>query len=327
MSPQGTARFYGVDGAEQSGLIDGAPYGLAMLPHPSAFRAPGDWYIIEQKGFTYLNASTLLKGAVTLEKGETLDLRHRVHVHPGRWDAAELKRAAEAYAKPPIRALILTGANNHDWRATTPVIQTLLEQSGRFAVAVNERPWEMTPADFAGYDVLIGNWNSWNEKEKAKKEWSDEAKAAFMRWIDAGGGFAVVHAGGSLHYDWEAFQRLTGGSWKLGATFHPHIQPFTVNIADAAHPVTRGMMDFETVDEPWQRIDDRNPARRVLATGVVGKESKGSGEPEPFAFVTEQGKGRCFNLVLGHDVRALSNPGCRALLLRGAEWAATGGVR
>jgi type 1 glutamine amidotransferase len=322
VSERGTAYLYGVSGAEQSGLIDGAPYGLAMLPHPAAFRAPGDWYVIEQKGFTYLNAATLLAGAVTLEPGQTLGLRHRIHIHPGRWGAPELARAAAAYAAPPIRALILSGANNHDWRATTPAVKALLEQSGRFTVAVNDRPWDMTPADLDGVSLVISNWNTWNKDEKA--EWTPAMKTAFLAWVERGGGFFVLHAGGCLFYDWDDFQSLTGGAWKLGATFHPRNQTFRLDIADAAHPVTRGMMPFETFDEPWQRIDARNPARRVLVTGVVAKENGGSGEPEPFAFVTERGKGRCFNLVLGHDVQALSNPGCRALILRGAAW--TGGA-
>ena len=325
MSKHGTAYLYGAAAAEQSGVIGGKPYGIAFLTHPSTARAPGDWYLIEQKDFTYINASTLLTGALTLEPGETLNLRHRICIHPDRWDAAALQKAAANFATPPIKTLILSGANNHDWKATTPVIKNLLEQSGRFTVSVTETPWAMNPSDFAGYDVILCNWNSWNEEKK--NEWGDETKAAFMRWIDAGGGFVVVHAGGSLHYDWDAFQSLTGGSWKLGTTFHPHNQPFTINITDATHPTTRGMMDFETFDEPWQRIDNRNPARRVLATSVVSKENKGSGEPEPFVFITEQGKGRCFNLVLGHDVHAMSNPGFRALLLRGTEWAATGDVR
>ncbi len=33
-----------------------------------------------------------------------------------------------------IRALILSGRNNHDWRATTPCLRDLLTESGRFDV-------------------------------------------------------------------------------------------------------------------------------------------------------------------------------------------------
>src|ERR1017187_2644472 len=39
---------------------------------------------------------------------------------------------------PKIQALIITGQNGHDWRATTPVLRKLLEDTGRFEVRVTE---------------------------------------------------------------------------------------------------------------------------------------------------------------------------------------------
>ena len=98
----------GVDGrldvtasaAEQNGVINGKPYGIALLAHPSNPRAPGDWYPIETPGvpFYYLNAAFLLKSAYPLKPGETLTLRYRVHVHPGRWDAEKLRQEVARYA-------------------------------------------------------------------------------------------------------------------------------------------------------------------------------------------------------------------------------------
>ena len=46
--------------------------------------------------------------------------------------------AAEA-DKAPARALILTGVNNHDWKATTPHLKSVLEKGG-FQVDVSDRP-------------------------------------------------------------------------------------------------------------------------------------------------------------------------------------------
>ena len=85
---------------EQNGVVDGEPYGIAILAHPANPRAPGDWYPIENPAgaFHYLNAAFLLKSAYTLQAGETLTLRYRVCVHPGRWDAASLRQASARYA-------------------------------------------------------------------------------------------------------------------------------------------------------------------------------------------------------------------------------------
>ncbi|MCL2103525.1 MAG: PmoA family protein [Kiritimatiellaeota bacterium] len=78
-------------GVEQSGVFEGEPYGIAILAHPENPRKPGDWYPLEGGDFNFLNAAFLLKGAHTLAKDETMTLRYRVHVHPGRWDAQRLK--------------------------------------------------------------------------------------------------------------------------------------------------------------------------------------------------------------------------------------------
>ena len=228
-----------------------------------------------------------------------------------------------------IRVLILTGANNHDWKSTTEVLKTAFAADPRFAVTVTEKPWDMKPADLANYDVLLSNWNTFGKKEDERKqyEWNDEMKAAFLRWFKNGGGFFVLHAGSSMFYDWSEYQMLTAGTWGEG-TFHPHNQTFALNIVDKEHPVTKGMTDFETFDEPWQKISNPNPNRHVLVSGIVSKENKGSGEVEPFVFITETEKGRCITLLLGHDAQMIQNsPSCKKLILRGTEWAATGAVK
>jgi hypothetical protein len=84
--------------AEKNGLLGGAPYGIAVFAHPSNPRARGDWYLKEDKKikFFYLNASPLLTAPLSFAKGETFTLRYRVYVHPGRWDEARLRVAADA---------------------------------------------------------------------------------------------------------------------------------------------------------------------------------------------------------------------------------------
>ena len=85
---------------EQNGIFaDGKPYGVAILAHPSNPRAPGDWYSLEGGNFNFFNAAFLLKAPYTLAKGETLTLRYRVHIHPGRWDAEQLQTRLNEYAR------------------------------------------------------------------------------------------------------------------------------------------------------------------------------------------------------------------------------------
>ena len=41
--------------------------------------------------------------------------------------------ATTAPAAEPLRVLILSGANNHDWKSTTPVLRQLLEDMSAFS--------------------------------------------------------------------------------------------------------------------------------------------------------------------------------------------------
>ena len=63
-----------------------------------------------------------------------------------------------------VPALIIDGQNNHDWKATTPVLQRLLEETGLFTVEVATAPpaqdaklADFQP-DFAKYRVIVMNY-------------------------------------------------------------------------------------------------------------------------------------------------------------------------
>lgn len=224
-------------------------------------------------------------------------------------------------AKPlPIRILILSGQNNHDWKTTTPKLKAILESTGRFTVDVTDRPDQQTAATFAKYDVLLSNWNNWGKP--AVKEWPAETRQAFLAFVREGKGLIVVHAGGSSFYDWPEYHELVI-SWGK-TTGHGPVHAFDVKPA-GDHPITKGLAPFSIADELWH-----NPATptgaKILATAFSSKDKGGSGKEEPVALAHEYGKGRCFNLILGHNVQAMEAPGFQSFLVRGAEWAATGTV-
>lgn len=224
-------------------------------------------------------------------------------------------------AERPLRVLMLSGQNNHDWRATTPVIQTILSNAGPFHVEVTEHPEHCDRKQLDRYDVLISNWNNWGDV--AVKEWPEKTREAFLGFVRDGRGLVIVHAGSSSFLDWKEYQQLVGGTW--GAeTGHGKRHEFEVKLVKD-HPITRGLQAFKTTDELWHRTAVQ-PDIQVLATAYSSKENGGSGRDEPVAFVTAFGKGRCFNLVLGHDIDAMKADGFKALLARGTAWAAAGKV-
>lgn len=219
---------------------------------------------------------------------------------------------ASAAPPAPIRVLLFSGQNNHDWKHTTPKLVDILTASGRFRVEITERPDQCTSNDFARCDVIVGNWNAWGKAPV--QDWPAGTREAFLTFVRRGGGHVVVHAGSSSFYDWPEYQQLAGVSWKLGQTNHGPPHEFTVQ-PGADHPIPRGLASFKTKDELWLQ-PGVHPAAKVIATG----------DGQPLAFTTSFGQGRGFALLLGHSADCMDTPGFQALLLRGTEWAATGKV-
>lgn len=224
---------------------------------------------------------------------------------------------------PLLRALVLTGDNNHKWKETTPVIVDALKSTGRFSVDVVEDVPAMKPGDFAPYDVIVSNYNTYGSKRQ-EPVWDEATKKAFLEHIRGGRGLVIVHAGSSFFNDWPEFQALACGTWKDG-TNHGKIHDNLVTFTAEKCPVTEGLNPFWIRDEFWQKIKVAEGAK-PLAEVTPLKEFNGSGRPEQILFSTEVGGGRGFGLFLGHDVVAMSNPAFQTLLQRGSEWAATGKV-
>ncbi|MBM3876491.1 MAG: ThuA domain-containing protein, partial [Verrucomicrobia bacterium] len=118
--------------------------------------------------------------------------------------------AATSHAAP-LKALIIDGQNNHDWKSTTPVIRRILETTGRFTVEVATSPAKggdmagFKPR-FAGNDVLVSNYNG--------EPWSEETQKAFVAYVRGGGGFVTVHAANNSFPEWPEYNTMIGvGGW------------------------------------------------------------------------------------------------------------------
>jgi len=233
---------------------------------------------------------------------------------PGRTDAGPR----------PIRILILSGENNHDWKSTTPKLEAILKGSGRFDVEITETPALLTDRSLEPYDVVLSNWNVFG-REPAVTGWPDETRRAYLDFVRRGKGHVVVHAGSSSFPDWGEYGRLTLAGWKNGQTTHGPRHEFSVRIEDASHPVTAGMKPFRIFDELWNKPGISDGAA-VLASSHSAPDQEGTGGWEPAVLAGRFGAGRSVTILLGHDSVSMDNPGFQALLCRGVEWAATGRV-
>src|SRR5690349_11047974 len=114
---------------------------------------------------------------------------------------------------PKLRALIITGQNtaSHDWRATTPALRKMLEDSGRFEVRVTEEFRGAGPETLAPYDVVIVNYF---ERGRPELRWGEKANAAFLDYVRSGKGVVVYHFSMAAFDGWTDYEKLSGGNWR-----------------------------------------------------------------------------------------------------------------
>jgi type 1 glutamine amidotransferase len=245
--------------------------------------------------------------------------------------AAALAAFLAAPQGPPIRALIVSGANNHDWQWTAPELARVLDETGRFTTAITYAPAEdlrrVDQAFAAGeLHLLVLDYNG--------PRWGEAAEQAFLAAVEAGCGVAVVHAANNAFPGWEPYERLVGLLWRDG-TGHGAYHPFDVDIVVADHPITAGMAPLrQHPDELYHRLV-RAPGAQftVLLDAFSDPKTGGTGQREPMATAGSFGKGRVFHTPLGHTWKGVPqsratwrDPQLRRLLARGCEWAATGAV-
>lgn len=253
-----------------------------------------------------------------------------------------------------IRVLLVDGQNNHNWRATTPVMKKALLESGKFTVDVssNLKAGDKAPdnsvtvpfpPDLSKYDVVVSNYNGapW------PKPFNDALDAQLK---DGKIGLVIVHAANNAFGGWKEYNLMIGMGWrgnkggdrlllddagkqvivKSGqgdGSGHRYTGKFSVVIRDDKHPVTKGM-PLEWLHNNDELYDNmRGPIENVhlLATASAPK-GKGTGVHEPMIWTVTYGKGRVFHTPMGHDVNAMYCVGFQTTLNRGTEWAATGAV-
>ncbi len=251
--------------------------------------------------------------------------------------------------KKILKALIVDGQNNHDWKRTTPVLKSLLEETGMFEVDVATSPAKGRPMDtfkpsFSKYDVIVSNYTG--------DDWPKQTQDTLVEYMENGGGLVIYHAADNAFPKWQEWNEMIAiGGWGgrneksgpmvryrdgkvvfdnspgRGGTHGPQHE-FQVVMRDRLHAITAGLPEkwMHSKDELYSKL--RGPAKnmKVLATAYADPAKKGTGEHEPILFTVKYGKGRVFHTVLGHGPEQLRCVGFIVTFLRGTEWAATGRV-
>ncbi|HJS55755.1 MAG TPA: ThuA domain-containing protein [Chitinophagaceae bacterium] len=177
-----------------------------------------------------------------------------------------------------------------------------------------------TDGNLKKYDVIIFS-NTNNDVFD-----TEEQKVAFMRYIQAGGGYMGIHSATGTERNWKWFKLM------MGATFlrHPPFQHFTVHVLDKKHPAVKNLSHkWETNDECYY-FKEINPSIKVLLVSdlstIKEADSVKNIKPDifgnwyPAAWCQEFDGGRIWYTALGHSKEDYSSSTYLAHLLEGLKW-------
>ncbi len=295
-------------------LIVSLPLGATIGLAATATAAPSP----ERPAATDSQAKKAPKGSEKAAKGETAStLGDAVP-----WTADPKASAAAAAADESFDALIFskTAAFRHsNIDEATTAIQGLAA-TNNFTVTVTEDGSAFNDANLAQYEVVIFLSTTGDVLNPAEQ-------AAFERYIQAGGGYAGIHAASDTEYDWPWYGQLVGAYFNN----HPAGTPTaTVKVEDPAHPSTAGLA------RRWERTDEwynfrTNPAANprtklhVLAsldetTYTPGNGSMGA--EHPIAWCQDYDGGRSWYTGMGHTEASFTDAKFLDHILGGIQTAA-----
>lgn len=271
------------------------------------------------------------------------------------WIALPLGLAAQK--QKPLKALVVDGFSNHDWRQTSLVVKRILEGSALFQVDVATVPLDDSVAfnnwqpDFAKYAVVVQNTNN---IQNPRLRWPRAAEEALEKYVASGGGLLALHSANNAFSQWTEYNKMIGIGWRsksIGTALE--IDPVTRAIIRYApgegsgtnhgnrfdaviqvlnrHPINAGYPDkWKTANTEVYNFP-RGAAENITVLSYAF-DSSATRRLWPMEWVVAFGKGHVYSSSMGHLWHGETYPpayrciGFQTTLIRAAEWLATGKV-
>lgn len=216
----------------------------------------------------------------------------------------------------PLRLLVVTGGHGFDRLPFHAMFAGFSNMTFRIVEHPHAHAW-FRPEHTNLYDVIV-LYDMWQQI-------SPEARLDFVRVTTSGKGVVALHHALAGYSDWDDYAELLGGRYlfkpmTLEGRPHPassykHDVRFRVRVADPHHPVTRGVSDYEVLDETYKDYWVASGVKPLLTTDeptstpVVG-------------WAKTNGLSRWVYLQGGHDRNAWEHPAYRKLVEQAIRWVA-----
>ncbi len=244
----------------------------------------------------------------------------------------------------PLKILLVAGGCCHDYATQSRLLKHGIEDRISAVVTVEFNPSKTTDTTFKiyespdwakGYDLIVHDECSAAVTDKAYVE---RILAAHRDGIPAVNLHCAMHS-----YRWGEFRNpvetgADNAAWYemigIQSTAHGAQAPIDVEFVDAEHPITRGLVDWTTINEELYnnvRIFDGTiplakgsqltpPNKKILQNDPSAKPQSSTAV---VAWTNQYGpkKTKIFSTTLGHNNDTVGDPRYLDLVVRGIRWA------
>ena len=165
------------------------------------------------------------------------------------------------------------------------------------------------------YDALCFYHLPTGEPAPEGRGWQGGVRAAMESLAGGRQGIVVLHHAILAWGAWPYWAELVGMSDREFEHYE-HDVSLRIEVADADHPITRGLDPFDIVDETYEMPEPDMEGNRILLTVDHARSMKAVG------WTRTHGSARVFCYQLGHDNQAWENAAFRGVLERGILWSA-----
>ena len=207
-------------------------------------------------------------------------------------------RMLKQTAKPRILVFSKTAGFRHESIGAGKAAIIKLGQEHGFLVDTTENPAYFTEDSLKKYKAVVFMSTTGNILNAPQQ-------IAFERYIQAGGGYAGVHAAADTEYDWAWYGKLVGGYFLS----HPKTQEAVVNVTDRTNAASSHLPEKWKRTDEWYNYKTLNPDVKVLASMDESSYEGGkNGTNHPIAWYHQYDGGRAFYTGTGPHAGIFCRP-------------------
>lgn len=213
----------------------------------------------------------------------------------------------------PANVLLITGGHSYDkdkfdaMLAKLPITYDHVEHPAAYAMLKADK--------IKAYDVVL--------LYDMPKEITPEAQQDFIAMLEKGKGLVVLHHAFCSYDFWPEYVKIIGGRyhhypWKKDGKEQPvstykHDVTMQIRVEDKTHPVTKGIDDFEIIDEAYGGTEILPTVHPLLSTNELASGPL-------VCWTNRYANSRIVTLTLGHDHQAWENPAFVKILSQAIGW-------